>query len=43
MVASEPLEAEAYDTLLAELEARGVRVAPFQLPPSLLDLRPVEG
>jgi dCMP deaminase len=39
---SDPLEAEAYDTLLAELEARGVRVAPLQLPPSLLDLRPAE-
>jgi dCMP deaminase len=39
----EPLEADAYDTLLADLAARGVRVAPLDLPASLLDLRPDEG
>ena len=36
----DPLEAAAYDSLLADLEARSVRVAQLDLPETLLDLRP---
>jgi hypothetical protein len=37
---SDPVEAEAYAGLIAEMSSRGVEVEPLELPAALLDLRP---
>ena len=36
----DPVEAEAYAGLIAEMTSRGVAVEPLELPAELLDLRP---
>jgi dCMP deaminase len=40
---SNPVEAEAYAGLIAEMTSRGVEVEPLELPAELLDLRPASG
>ncbi len=37
---SDPIEADAYEALLAEMRTHGVSVDPLELPEGLLDLRP---
>jgi dCMP deaminase len=36
---SDPVEADAYQAMVAEMDRHGVEVAPLELPPGLLDLR----